>query len=154
MGRPRPEVAQASVDDFTHFWLEDGHLPPGEPRVDQLAQLTVPGRVSEDEVALLNRVRHHGVGDSDALRRRELVRICGNVANVLVFQQGPELRHVVPADRRGRAQLLVRRVWVAREEVRGMQRDRRLHGCLPRHKWYRTVRHSLSDFYCVYSARM
>ena len=72
---PDRDVVEDSVDDLADLRLEDRHLPPGEPGVDQLAQLTVPRRVGEDEVALLNRVRHHGVGDGDALGRGELVRI-------------------------------------------------------------------------------
>ena len=47
----------------------------------------------------------------------------GDESDVLVLQQRPELRDVVPAHRRGRAQLLVRRVRVTGVEVGRMQRD-------------------------------
>ena len=128
---PGSDVVEDPVDDLAHLRLEDRHLPPGEPGVDQLAQLTVPRRVGEDEVALLNRVRHHGVGDGDALGRGELVRVGGHVPDVLVLQQRPELGDVVPAHRLVRAQFLVGRVRVAGEEVGGVQRERRYAGQPP-----------------------
>ena len=89
---PDVDVVEDPVDDLAHLRLEDGHLPPGEAGVDQLAQLPVPRRVGEDEVALLHRVRHHRVGDGDALGRGEHVRVARHVADVLVLQQRPELR--------------------------------------------------------------
>ena len=135
---PGRDVVENSVDDLAHLRLEDGHLPPGEPGVDQLAQLTVPRRVGEDEVALLNRVRHHGVGDRDALGRGELARVCGHIPDVLVLQQRPELGDVVPAHRRVRAQFFVRRVRVARVEVGGVQRECGTQRGLPRRGRHQT----------------
>ncbi len=126
------DVVEDPVDDLAHLRLEDRHLASGESGVDQLAQLTVPRRIREDQVALLHRVRHHRVGDRDALRRGERVRVGRDVPDVLVLEQRPELGDVVPAHRRGGAQFLVRRVGIADEEVGGVQGKRSGQRGLPR----------------------
>src|SRR5581483_8864270 len=137
-------VVQKPVHDLADFRLQDRHAPPGEPGVDQLAELPVPRRVGEDQVALLHRVGQHRVGDRDALRRAEQCGIAGHVADVLVFEQRPELGDVVPAHRRRGSQLLVRRIRVTREKVRGMQRDGCLYAALSRVR-YRTDKDNLFD---------
>ena len=141
---PDPTSAEDPVHDLAHLRLEDRHLPPGESGVDQLAQLTVPRRISEDEVAVLHRVRHHRIGDGDALRGRERVRVGRDVPDVLVLQQRPELRDVVPAHRCSRAQFLVCGVGVADEEVGRVQGERCRQRGLPRSK-DRTLERYVSD---------
>ena len=50
------DAVEDSAHDLADLRLEHGHPPPGEAGVDQLAQLPVPRRVGEDQVALLHRV--------------------------------------------------------------------------------------------------
>ena len=119
------DIGEEPVDDLADLRFQDGNPPPGEAGVDQLAQLPMAGRVGEDEVALLHRVlRQDRVGNRDALGRGEQGGVARYVANVLVLQQRPELRHVVPDDGRRGAQFLVGGVRIADEEVRGMQGER------------------------------
>ena len=119
------DIVEEPVHDLADLRLQDGNPPPGEAGVDQLAQLPMARRVGEDEVALLHRVlRQDRVGNRDALGRGEQGRVARYVADVLVLQQRPELRDVVPDDGRRGAQFLVGGVRIADEEVRGMQGER------------------------------
>ena len=124
VGGPGADIIQDAVDDLADLRLENRHLPPGESGVDQLAELPMPRRIGEDQVSLLHRVRHHGIGNGDALGGGERVRVRRHVPDVFVLEQRPEFRDVVPAHRRSSAQLFVRGIRIADEEVGGMQRER------------------------------
>ncbi len=69
----------------------------------------------------------------------------GYEPDVLVLQQRPELRDVVPAHRLDRAQFLVRRVRIARKEVGRVKRELGTQGSLPRRDHYQTDKGDLSD---------
>ena len=53
-GLGRVDVVEDAFDDLAHLRLQQRHLAAGEARVDELAELPVPRRVGEDQVALLN----------------------------------------------------------------------------------------------------
>ena len=58
----RVDVVEDALDDLAHLGLQQSHLAAGEPGVDELAELPVPRRVGEDQVALLHRLRLAGSG--------------------------------------------------------------------------------------------
>ena len=128
------------------FGSSNVNLAAGEAGVDQLAQLTVPRRIGEDQVALLDRVRHRRVGNRDALGRRELVRVPGHEPDVLVLQQRPELRDVVPAHRRRSRAAPGTPGTGRRRRSRASAEGTRYAGRPPSTRiGYQTYRHDLSD---------